>query len=244
MKRILTTLKEKWPEYLLEIFVITIGILGAFALNNWNESRKDAKEREQVYSDLIEELQKVNDYVDNSIKFNEVWRQHFEFLVENWQTIDFDSLYLKDGIRTPLGHHQTKDIRSIYFVRGGQHFSPPTEWIASLSFTGNIGYLSEELIAKIDQLNRKFRLVRLNGEMSSNHRNAMLDHIVENYSGYFQDNNKDYLSDIFKGFNKDLKIKTLLSYRVWASDQTVGHLKDYKRYVIELIDLVESEMDR
>ncbi|MCL6257668.1 hypothetical protein M3O96_01120 [Aquiflexum sp. TKW24L] len=58
MKRILTTFKEKWPEYILEILVITIGILGAFALNNWNEQNKAKSLEKEYISRLIEDLTK------------------------------------------------------------------------------------------------------------------------------------------------------------------------------------------
>jgi len=56
MKRILTTLKEKWPEYILEVIVLVIGIYGAFALNSWNEGRKENIQKHELVKSIIVDL--------------------------------------------------------------------------------------------------------------------------------------------------------------------------------------------
>lgn len=72
MKRIFTTLKDKWPEYILEILVLVIGIYGAFELANYGENKARRRAeieilkgcRTELMTDLleiewnIEELQK------------------------------------------------------------------------------------------------------------------------------------------------------------------------------------------
>ena len=57
MKRLLTTLSQKWPEYLLEMIVITAGVLGAFALNNWNEHRLERQEEVKMLISVKKDLE-------------------------------------------------------------------------------------------------------------------------------------------------------------------------------------------
>lgn len=57
MKKIIEQLKTEWYKYVLEILVITVGILGAFALNSWNENRKSRNTEQLAVKRLIEDLE-------------------------------------------------------------------------------------------------------------------------------------------------------------------------------------------
>jgi hypothetical protein len=58
MRKLLSTFVQKWPEYLLEILVITIGILGAFTLNNWNEKSKEKQKEKDYIIRFIQDLKR------------------------------------------------------------------------------------------------------------------------------------------------------------------------------------------
>ena len=56
MKKIINHLKENWIRHGFETLVVTIGILGAFTLNNWNESRKNKIKSINYLTGIAEEL--------------------------------------------------------------------------------------------------------------------------------------------------------------------------------------------
>ncbi len=117
MKRIYLALKEKWPEYILEIFVLIIGIIGAFQLENYGQeqARKkeeieilkgcrtelmtDLKDIEMNITELTQSIRSINiilSSLENDISYHDSLAYHFNytFLPLHWvhSTSTFETL--------------------------------------------------------------------------------------------------------------------------------------------------------
>jgi hypothetical protein len=64
MKKILNHLKENWIRHGFETLVVTIGILGAFTLNNWNEEKKNRALEIKILAEIRANL--LQDYKDHN----------------------------------------------------------------------------------------------------------------------------------------------------------------------------------
>ena len=121
MKRIFKTLKKKWPEYLLEIIVLIVGIYGAFALESWGTD-KELKAKEKVYlKNLKQELTQNLIDLESKIVAHETTIQNLDRLTtlirpnpEQIPLHSFDTLMLYYFIvpqHTPRTTHLHSDFR-------------------------------------------------------------------------------------------------------------------------------------
>ena len=56
MKQLITTFQQKWAEYLLEVIVIIIGIIGAFTLNSWKEYQNKKTQELELLTHLKDDF--------------------------------------------------------------------------------------------------------------------------------------------------------------------------------------------
>lgn len=67
MKRLLSTLSQKWPEDLLEILVLIVGIYGAFAVEEWAENRNQRVQEQLVLKQLLVDYQTNLEQLDQKM---------------------------------------------------------------------------------------------------------------------------------------------------------------------------------
>ena len=110
MKRILIILSQKWPEYLIEALVIVASILGAFALENWNEQQNRENFEQSTLNQILvnlksdrESLQSINNHFQRAIMSTD------KILRTNVSANDHDSLkyWLGDVVQFDRFHSLT-----------------------------------------------------------------------------------------------------------------------------------------
>lgn len=163
MKKILETIKRKWAKYLLEILVILIGILGAFALNNWNESTKDRKEElkyiANLKTDLLEDLTQL------------------EIMIEDRENKYSSSKKLLEYSDQNLIKNLNDFFYHLSAVTVWTEFTPNKSTIEELVNSGNLSLIKNDsiknLLLKVNQLNENIVTAR--------------DHMRREYEQYLYD---------------------------------------------------------
>jgi len=92
MKTLFNTFKLKWADYLFEIIVVSVGILTAFTLNNWNEKRKQNNQLDQYRKNLRIELavdiETLESYQSNLARFKKSIVNYLDYYNSNKPSID------------------------------------------------------------------------------------------------------------------------------------------------------------
>ena len=98
MKNLIKHIKEEWYKYFLEILVLIIGIYGAFAVERWNEDRKDKIREQKVLTRLLEDFESDLIQLDSRIRLRNLiisYAQQAVLYIDNPQNIPIDSVYIK-----------------------------------------------------------------------------------------------------------------------------------------------------
>lgn len=86
MKKIWNHLKEDWFKYLVEIGVVVLSILLAFALDKWSKDRSEKEELKETYRLIVEEIKWDLAQVNTSIANLEKARPYFDKFIAGTMT--------------------------------------------------------------------------------------------------------------------------------------------------------------
>ena len=254
MKKLLLTLKQKWTEYLLEIFVIVIGILVAFSLNNWNESRiKDKSVRKH--------LESLTQAIEHDIREQSISMEFNEFRFHSWQYllkmsgIHIDSLqdiprpdnYIVNVWDKPYPDDINKVFIDVSIGQVNESFLNMFFNYSAINEINNLGIMSDldndTLKMKINEyyyhLDWKF------GEQSVNRRYKL----AEDLKNYLRDKHAiscTYPPDpqrIFEVIREDAQVVIMLKDLIKTAHRHYWVTRELREFGRKLVELINKELN-
>ena len=171
MKKLLVTLSQKWPEYLLEILVLIIGIYGAFLVDNWNEDRK-ANTQQRVYLSHI-----LSNLEDDKQQLDSLYKHTLDVIKRTDQMIHS---FKQQQVDVKLA------TNSLGVLAVEKNFNGYRSGIDALLNSGKLELLEAQLSLELQQYYERSEDVTTREGMSNEYIQQFYEpHIFENYSNAF-----------------------------------------------------------
>lgn len=94
-------IKKNILYFIKEIIPVILGILIALYINNWNESRKEKRYINQIFSSISKELKDTNEEIDRIIPLQKSLVDTISFYSKNNDINLFDALRKTNGMHIP-----------------------------------------------------------------------------------------------------------------------------------------------
>ncbi len=114
MKRIQSTLKEKWPEYFFEILVLIIGIYGAFELSNYGDDKARRQSEIEILKGCKTEL--MTDLAEINFNMNELRKS------QNALSLILEVFQNDGSYHDSLASHFNYTLLPLHFVHSTSSF--------------------------------------------------------------------------------------------------------------------------
>jgi hypothetical protein len=202
VKRILQTLSQKWPEYLLEILVLIIGIYGAFELENWNTERKDNKQKSVYLTHILANLEDDRSQLDSLLVQTEDVARRTSLLIQSYKTQSLDP-YLA--------------TQSAGVIAVEKNFNGFRSGMDALLNSGKLDLIPDQLSLELQQYYEKSENVVTRESMSNEYiRDFYEPHVFEKYIDSFVQMD---VFNIKQMYHDDTRKSELINPDIFLSDK-------------------------
>lgn len=238
MKQLITTFQQKWAEYLLEVIVIIIGIIGAFTLNSWKEYQNKK----------TQELELLTHLKDDFTANEQLIQQGFENLKTDYQFLKTTIKNTGPNIKLPeksiLDSIESINYTIVELVYGTLNPTLNSSRIELL----NDQQLRTQLLAfpilltKYKQMETAARELALE-QRKMHQRHVSILNREQNREKRFL-NHVNYFNSNYKAWLSDRNYQNLSLDRLWQIDAALIELNQLKNANKEILNSISRELDR